>query len=71
MRNSFVKEVAKDSVMVTNKDPKFAFHQSTLRGNRRLPRRLILELKQADKVAAVSEIGKEINRQIGNFGRQI
>lgn len=57
--------------MVTNNDPKFAFHQSTVRGNKRLPRRLILELKQADKVAAVSEIGKEINRQIGNFGRQI
>lgn len=71
MRNSFVQEVAKDSVMVTNNDKKFAFHQSTIRGNRRLPRRLILELKQADKVAAVSEIGKEINRQIGNFGRQI
>jgi len=71
MRNSFVKDVAKDSVMVTNNDPKFAFHQSTIRGNKRLPRRLILELKQADKVAAVSEIGKEINRQIGNFGRQI
>ena len=71
MRDSFFKDARSDLVMVTNNDPKFAFHQSTLRKNSRLPRRLILELKQADKVAAVSEIGKEINRQIGNFGRQI
>lgn len=70
MRRSFLSDVKDDSVMVTNTDKKFAFHQSTTRGNPRLPRRLILELKQADKLSAVSEIGKEINKQIGNFGRQ-
>lgn len=69
LKNSFVKKPGKMEVSVGNKAPYFKYHQRKKR-SWKLPRRLILELKQNDKRDIVAIIWKGINERIKNFWRQ-
>lgn len=59
-------------VVIDNPTRYFKYHQSQLRDSAKLPRRLMLELKQTDKVSAMSIIAAGLNKRLkgGNFGRQ-
>lgn len=59
-------------VVIDNPTPYFKHHQSQTRTSEKLPRRLMLELKQTDKVKAMSIIAGGLNKKLegGNFGRQ-
>jgi len=69
LKRSFTQDPGKMQVVVWNKAPYFKYHQQKNRKGK-LPRRLILELKQRDKLNIVSIIGKGLNKKIKNFGKQ-
>lgn len=53
-RNFFKRPVNNTSIVVGNRDPKFAYHQSN-KPRRRLPRRVMLKIIDADKRAIIKE----------------
>ncbi len=69
LASSFVKNPGKMEVAVWNNAPYYKYHQSKNRSGK-LPRRLILELKQNDKRDIVAVIWKGINKRMKNFWRQ-
>lgn len=69
LKNSFEKTPGKMEVTVGNKAPYYKYHQQKNRSGK-LPRRLILELKQNDKRDIVAIIWKWLNKKIKNFWRQ-
>lgn len=72
MKKAFRSDTGKMQVVIDNPTPYFKHHQEKDRPSSRLPRRLMLELKQADKVNALSIIAGGLNKKLegGNFGRQ-
>ena len=72
LKGGFRYAEGKDVVVIDNPVPYFKHHQAKERGSPNLPRRLVLELKQADKVAALNVIAKGLDDRMagGNFGRQ-
>jgi hypothetical protein len=51
-------------VTIDNPVPYFGYHQSKIRSWGKLPRRLVLEMKQADKVKIMSIIAGQINKSL-------
>lgn len=72
MKNAFRTAPGPMEVVIDNPTPYFKHHQSQTRTSEKLPRRLMLELKQTDKVKAMSIIAGGLNKKLegGNFGRQ-
>ena len=72
MQNAFKSEPESLQVTISNPTPYFKYHQSKERDSAKLPRRLMLELSQTDKVAAMSILAKGLNKKLqgGNYGRQ-
>jgi len=67
LKNSFIKKPGKLEVAVGNTADYYKYHQSKNRKGGKLPRRLILELKQNDKRDITAVLAKGLNKKIRNF----
>jgi phage gpG-like protein len=72
LKNSFRSTPEALQVTIDNPVPYFKHHQAKERTSEKLPRRLVLELKQADKLKAMNIIAGGLQKKLegGNFGRQ-
>lgn len=72
MQNAFKSEPESLQVTISNPTLYFKYHQSKERDSGRLPRRLMLELSQTDKMQAMSILAKWLNKKLAwwNYGRQ-
>lgn len=70
LKNSLFKESGDLYALVWNAAPYFKYHQTKNRGSWNLPRRLILEIRETNKLKIQNTIAKGINKRVWNFWKR-